>query len=42
MKKDEEQRLTEFWDGYFAKQKDAELNAEDQLFIDGLVARFFI
>lgn len=37
MKKDEEQKVTEFWEGYFAKQKEMELNAEDQLFLDGLL-----
>lgn len=39
MKKDEEKRVTEFWEGYFAKQKDVELKEDDLAFVNGLVER---
>jgi hypothetical protein len=39
MKKDEEQKLLEFWEGYFAKQRGVELNTDDKAFIDKLLEK---
>jgi len=36
MRKDAEQKVTEFWDGYFAKQRDVELKPDDEAFVNNL------
>ncbi len=37
MKKEEEEKSLEFWEGFFAKQRDMELNEDDAAFLNTVV-----